>query len=293
MINPTVKQFQYFPLVTSFFDDENYQDVFDEYGPIIDSIFIRALGLIYENGYFLEIDSKRFAKKIYRSLKHQDGPSEAKVYEILTRMAECSLFDKELFKEGVMTSHGIQKRYCFMAGKRKIILENYLLLTKAEMVELNVLESNLENHKRKGKEIKGNKQKEKELDEIEINIDKGFYENYFEPSKWTKVLIDNDLISDSDLKIPNYNNLFRRVIDSYKVTDMAKAYSYLVRYLKHPSYKIDDMYAYIRHALIENTDWVSHEDERIAYFEQLSKDLEELKQQEIADQDEEDDNLPF
>lgn len=293
MINPTMKKFQYFPLLTSFFDDESYQDVFDEFGPIIDSIFIRALGLIYENGYFLEIDSKRFAKKIYRSLKHHDGPSETKVYEILTRMADCSLFDKKLFEEGVMTSHGIQKRYCFMTGKRKIVLEEYLLLTKAEMVELNVLESDLENHKRKGNKTKGNKQKEKELDEIEINIDKGFYENYFEPSKWTKVLIDNNLISDSDLKIPYYNNLFRNVIDSYKVTDMAKAYSYLVRYLKHPSYKIDDMYAYIRHALIENTDWVSHEDERIAYFEQLSKDLEELKQQEIADQDEEDDNLPF
>ena len=75
---------------------------------------------------------------------------------------------------------------------------------------------------------------------------------------------------------------------------MAKAYGYLVRFLLHPSYPITDKYSYIRHALINNTDWVSHEDERVAYFEQLSKELEELrKQQEIADEDLENDDLPF
>lgn len=139
------------------------------------------------------------------------------------------------------------------------------------------------------KESKVNKR-----DEFKINIDEDFYENYFEPTKWTKVLIDNKIISDSDLKIPYYNSLFKEVIDNYDVSDMAKAFGYLVQFLKHPSLPIFDMYAYIRHALINNTDWVSHEDERTAYFEQLSKELEEYrKQQEATDEDLNDDDLPF
>ena len=298
MINPTGKRFDYFPLTVDYYDDENYQDVFDEFGPIVDVIYIRALCLIYESGYFVKLDSKRFAKKIYRNLKHPDGPSEDKVFEILNRMAEHGLFDKELFEVGVFTSHGVQRRYCLMNGTFIKAIDEYSLLSKAELIELNALESDDENHKRKVNKTKTklNKTKlnETKRDEIEINIDEDFYENYFEPSKWTKVLIDNGIISDSDLMIPRYNDLFKTAIDSYKVTDMARAYSYLVRFLLHPSYPITDKYAYIRHALINNTDWVSHEDERIAYFEQLSKELEELrKQQEIADEDLENDDLPF
>lgn len=298
MINPTGKRFDYFPLTVDYFTDENYQDVFDEFGPIVDVIYIRALCLIYENGYFVKLDSKRFAKKIYRNLKHPEGPSEDKVFEILKRMAEYGLFDKELFEVGVFTSHGVQRRYCLMNGAYIKAISEYSLLSKAELIELNALESDDENHKRKVNKTKTKRNKTKpnetERDEIEINIDEDFYENYFEPTKWTKVLIENQIISDSDLNIPFYNDLFKRVIDSYKVTDMAHAYSYLVGYLKHPSYPITDMFAYVRHALINNTDWVSHEDERIAYFEQLSKDLEEYrKQQEAADEDLNDDDLPF
>ena len=164
---------------TNYFDDPNYQDVYDEFGPITDTIYIRALGIIYQNGYYFKTDLRAFAKQIYRSLKHKDAPSIDEIVTILKFMAENCLFDKELFDGGVITSHGIQLRFAMMATKTIKNLKEYLLLTKDELVKLKVLESENENHERKVKksEAKRSKVKKSKEDEVEINIDKDFYEN--------------------------------------------------------------------------------------------------------------------
>ena len=309
MARPRKNSFSYFSLDVDYYDDPAIQELFDEFGPIVELVYIRVLCLVFSgSGYYLKMNAAQLSKAIYRSLKGPHGPKYTLVESIIAHMAEYSLLDKTLLSSGVVSSHGIQMAYMNMSVKRRNRITEFSLLSEAEMVEFKVKEGEVfspetgvfapetgviapETHQSKEKKNKVNKSKS---DELKIKIDKDFYEDYFEPSKWTKVLIDNGIISDSDLKIPCYNALFKEVIDSYRVTDMAKAYGYLVRFLLHPSYPITDKYAYIRHALINNTDWVSHEDERIAYLEQLSKELEELrKQQEIADEDLENDDLPF
>ena len=311
MARPEKESFDYFSLDVDFYEDPRIQDLFDEYGGFAEIIYIRILCMVFSsNGYYAKMTAEQLAKKLYRSLKGKYCPTYSTVEKIIAHMADSNLVDKAMLSAGVVTSHGIQIAFMNMAirCKRRKKITEFSLLSEAEMVEFNIKDGEInseetrvimeetivnseEMHQSKVKKSKVNKSKS---DELKIKIDKDFYEDYFEPSKWTKVLIDNGIISDSDLKIPNFNALFKEVIESYNVADMAKAYGYLVRFLIHPSYPITDKYAYIRHALINNTDWVSHEDERIAYLEQLSKELEELrKQQEIADEDLENDDLPF
>ena len=310
MARPRKNSFSYFSLDVDYYDDPAIQELFDEFGPIVELVYIRVLCLVFSsNGYYLKMTAAQLSKVIYRSLKSPFGPKYTLVESIITHMAEYSLLDKTLLSSGVVTSHGIQIAFMNMSIRRRNQITEFSLLTEAEIVEFNARRADIsaaetgvivtetgviatEMQQSKVKEIKEKKSKK---DKLKMNLDIEFYENYFEPSKWTKVLIDNGLISDSDLKIPSYNALFKEVINSYKVTDMARAFGYLVAYLKHPSYRIDDMYAYIRHALINNTDWVSHEDERTAYFEQLSIQLEEYKRQQEteANKHHDDDDLPF
>ncbi len=304
------KGFDFFPLKVDYDEDPKIVELVDQFGPLAELIFIKILCIIYKEGYYTKRNKLELRNAIFRRLSGPHTPSLKVVDAIIDCMTQIGLIEKPMLDRSVVTSHGIQETYMNMAIRRRNKVVEFSLLSDAEMVEFGVRESEIDVTtsgdnvaasqdnvttstpiKSKVKESKVNKSKK---DELEINIDKDFYEEYFEPSKWTKVLIDNGIISSADLRIPNYNALFKEVIDSYKVTDMARAYGYLVHYLKHPSIPISDMYAYIRHALINNTDWVSHEDERIAYFEQLSEDLEEYrKQQEASDEDLNDDDLPF
>ena len=309
MARPEKESFDYFSLDVDYFKDPGVQELFDEFGPIAELIYIRVLCMVFSgNGYYLMMNAAQLSKALFRSLKCAYGPKYTLVESIVTHMAEYSLLDKTLLSSGVVSSHGIQIAFMNMAirCKRRKKITKFSLLSEAEMVEFNIKGSdviteetgiNSEITRVNSEEMQQSKVKESKVnkrDEFKINIDEDFYDNYFEPTKWTKVLIDNKIISDSDLKIPYYNSLFKEVIDNYDVSDMARAFGYLVQFLKHPSLPIFDMYAYIRHALINNTDWVSHEDERTAYFEQLSKELEEYrKQQEATDEELNDDDLPF
>ena len=312
MARPEKESFDYFSLDVDYFEDPRIQDLFDEYGGFAELIYIRILCIVFsDHGYYAALSEEQLTKKLFRSLKGRHSPSISTVKEMIAHMADSNLINKAMLSAGVVTSHGIQVAFMNMAirCKRRKKITKFSLLSAAEMVEFNIKERDIITeetrvnseetpvnsevmHQSKVKESKLNKSKN---DEFKINIDEEFYENYFEPTKWTKVLIDNGIISISDLNIPRYNSLFREVIDNYRVADMARAYGYLVQYLKHPSYEITDMYAYIRHALIHNTDWVSHEDERTAYFEQLSIQLEEYKRQHgiVSDEDLNDDDSPF
>ena len=305
MPRPEKIGFDYFSLDVDYYEDPNVQELFDEFGPIAELVYIRVLCLVFRsNGYYLKMTASQLAKSLYRSLKSQYGPKLSLVESIIAHMAEYSLLDKPLLDTGVVSSHGIQIAYMNMAVRRRKKVTEFSLLSKAEMTEFNAKESEVivtetgvnvtetpviaaESTQSK---VKERKVKKSSKDEEEINIDEEFYENYFEPSKWTRVLIDNRIISDSDLNIPKFNNLFKEVLNSYSSEDMARAFRYLVAYLKHPTVRIDDIYAYIRHALITNTDWVSHEDERIAYFEEMSKLLKEYNNK-LNDND--DSGLPF
>lgn len=220
-------------------------------------------------------------------------------------MAEVSLLDKDLLNSGVVTSHGIQMAFMKMATRRRKKITEFSLLSKAEMVEFGVLasqvnvtetgvivaETSVDDTGTEQSKVKERKVNESKEDEFKINNLTHKGESYFIPSCWTKVLIDRGVITPNDLKIPDYNALFDKVLDDYDQGDMVRALNYILDYLKHPSKRIDDLYAFIRHSLINNTDWVSHEDDRIAYFERISRELEELRALEEDDLD--DDDLPF
>lgn len=307
MSRPEKIGFDYFSLDVDYYTDPNVQELFDEFGPIAELIYIRVLCLVFSSsGYYAKMTAAQLAKTIYRSLKSPYGPKLSLVESIITHMAEYSLLDKPLLSSGVVSSHGIQMAYMNMAIRRRKKIAEFSLLSEAEMVEFKVKESEVIETETgvnvtktqviatemQQSKVKESKEKKSKKDELKINIDEEFFENYFEPSKWTKVLIDNSIISDSDLKIPKFNNLFKQVLKNYNVSDMAKAYGYLVAYLKRPSVRIDDLYAYVRHALIVNTEWVSTEDDRLAHFMELSKQLEEYNRQ-LANNNDDDSGMPF
>ena len=307
MARPEKIGFDYFSLDVDYYNDPNVQELFDEFGPIAELIYIRVLCLVFSgNGYYLKMTATQLAKTLYRSLKSPYGPKLSLVESIITHMAEYSLLDKPLLSAGVVSSHGIQIAFMNMAIRRRKKITEFSLLSEAEMVEfttkesevivtetgVNVTKTPVIAAETQQSKVKKSKVNESEKDKLKINIDEEFYENYFEPSKWTKVLIDNNIVSNSDLNIPKYNNLFKQVLNSYNAQDMARAFGYLVAYLKNPSERIDDYYAYIRHALINNTDWVSKEDERLERFRKLSIELEEYNKS-LAENNDDDSGLPF
>lgn len=130
----------FFPFDVDFFEDEKIQYVSSRFGIKGEVCAIRLLTRIYRNGYFLKWDAdatRLFAKVAGKEFS--PGLVNAVVHELLKR----GFFDQSLFESfGILTSHGIQKRYFKACARRQEVHveKDFLLVNPRDFKNLRITE---------------------------------------------------------------------------------------------------------------------------------------------------------
>ena len=119
---------RYFPKDVDYYMDDRIMDLLDAYGPLGQTIYDVMLTMVYREGYYLEMAPDRLARQIIRWIGSQWVESREKVVEVLGFIAEVGLVDKALYRQGVITSAAIQRRYDEVAARRKTDRSKYWLL---------------------------------------------------------------------------------------------------------------------------------------------------------------------
>ena len=119
---------RYFPKDVDYYMDDRIMDLLDAYGPLGQTVYDVMLTMVYREGYYLEMSPDRLARQIIRWIGSQWVESREKVVEVLGFIAEVGLVDKALYRQGIITSAAIQRRYDEVAARRKTDRSKYWLL---------------------------------------------------------------------------------------------------------------------------------------------------------------------
>ena len=119
---------RYFPKDVDYYMDDRIMDLLDAYGPLGQTVYDVMLTMVYREGYYLEMAPDRLARQIIRWIGSQWVESREKVVEVLGFIAEVGLIDEPLYRQGVITSAAIQRRYDEVAARRKTDRSKYWLL---------------------------------------------------------------------------------------------------------------------------------------------------------------------
>ena len=119
---------RYFPKDVDYYMDDRIMDLLDAYGPLGQTVYDVMLTMVYREGYYLEMAPDRLARQIIRWIGSQWVESREKVVEVLGFIAEVGLVDKALYRQGIITSAAIQRRYDEVAARRKTDRSKYWLL---------------------------------------------------------------------------------------------------------------------------------------------------------------------
>ncbi len=119
---------RYFPKDVDYYMDDRIMDLLDAFGPLGQTVYDVMLTMVYREGYYLEMAPDRLARQIIRWIGSQWVESREKVVEVLGFIAEVGLIDEPLYRQGVITSAAIQRRYDEVAARRKTDRSKYWLL---------------------------------------------------------------------------------------------------------------------------------------------------------------------
>ena len=119
---------RYFPKDVDYYMDDRIMDLLDAYGPLGQTVYDVMLTMVYREGYYLEMAPDRLARQIIRWIGSQWVESREKVVEVLGFIAEVGLVHKALYRQGIITSAAIQRRYDEVAARRKTDRSKYWLL---------------------------------------------------------------------------------------------------------------------------------------------------------------------
>ena len=128
LARPKKTGLDYFPRDVDIWDDCKIMDLVDHYGPRGFCIYDVILSEVYRNGYFLEIKPDRLAMMIIRKVGVAWLKNKNFVLQVIHYCAELGLIDNALLSRNVITSAGIQKRYCVITARNKVDKSKYWLL---------------------------------------------------------------------------------------------------------------------------------------------------------------------
>ncbi len=260
MARPIKKGLSYFPLDVGVFKDKRITKIERKFGVYGSSIFLRILTMVYEHGYYLEMTEE----DLITELIYQIGVgkiSYQRVRNVILMCCELGILDESLFRQGVITSDGIQKQFIRVAKRRKEVdISKYWLLDSATMEELGVLLS-MEKNEEKGVNVNNNsvnvdinkQSKSKRKRDKKIKEDKSIY-GFPKMHFLTKLLIQRNYIEEIDADIMKYNDLFESVIDEYSYENVLSGVNYIISYSKNPNPPIDDKFNFMKVSLITNLD---------------------------------------
>ena len=130
---------RYFPKDVDYYMDDRIMDLLDAFGPLGQTVYDVMLTMVYREGYYLEMSPDRLARQIIRWIGSQWVESREKVVEVLGFIAEVGLVDKALYRQGVITSAAIQRRYDEVAARRKTDRSKYWLLEAEPAAEMETI----------------------------------------------------------------------------------------------------------------------------------------------------------
>lgn len=120
------KGLEYFPMDIDMFQDIRIRKLIKYQGGAAVSVYTLLLCLIYKDGYYMRWDNE-----LPFILSEVTGLEENHISEVIKCCLSIGLFDKTLYdKEKVLTSRGIQQRYCIIKrlNKRLARIDEYKLL---------------------------------------------------------------------------------------------------------------------------------------------------------------------
>lgn len=121
---------EYFPFDIDFFQDIRIRKLIKRQGGKAVTVYALLLCIIYKNGYYMQWDDE-----LPFIGSEMSGFEEAYVSEVIKTCLTLGLFDKNLFDtENVLTSKGIQVRYCNIQrlNKRMSRIDKYSLLDEPQ-----------------------------------------------------------------------------------------------------------------------------------------------------------------
>lgn len=280
MARPIKKGLSYFPLDVGVFKDKRITKIERKFGVYGSSIFLRILTMVYEHGYYLEMTEE----DLITELIYQIGVgkiSYQRVRNVILMCCELGILDEPLFRQGVITSDGIQKQFIRVAKRRKEVdISKYWLLDSATMEEIGVLLS-MEKNEEKGVNVNNNlvnvdiktQSKSKRKRDKKIKEDKSIY-GFPKMHFLTKLLIQRKYIEEIDANIMKYNGLFETAIDEYSYENVLSGVNYIISYARNPNPPIDDKFNFMKVSLITNLDrFRSLENRRGETFEDWFKNI--------------------
>ena len=133
------KGLRYFPKDVDYYMDDRIMDLLDAFGPLGQTVYDVMLTMVYREGYYLEMSPDRLARQIIRWIGSRWVESREKVVEVLGFIAEVGLIDEPLYRQGVITSAAIQRRYDEVAARRKTDRSKYWLLEAEPAAETEII----------------------------------------------------------------------------------------------------------------------------------------------------------
>jgi|SRR5690625_2530905 len=256
MARPYKQGLDYFPLDVSFFRDSKIRRLQASAGPLAVYLYVKILTLVYENGYYIELDIHRLAEDIQIDITRWTKVENVK--RLINACVDCGLLDSQLASQGVITSVAIQKQFLASTTRRKRVdTSKYWLLEETHeyheasfntskmavisdelIVNVDNNEVNVDTNKQ------SQSQSQSKRDKL-INLDKGVYG---EPKLHfiTNVLIKNKYIGNNDLLIGKFNLLVEDLINRYGFNEVLTVTDYIVMYSKKSHINIENPYDYYK-----------------------------------------------
>lgn len=251
MARPAKKGLDYYPSDTNRRNDFKIMDLLNQYGPLGYTIYDFCLQYVYENGYFLDVPLQQVCLTLCRDIGAKWIKNKNLVGQVIDYCADIGLFDKDLLRQNVMTSVGIQRRYDSVTVRNKVDKSEFWLLGKenceaalinapkngVSATETKVIATETEVSATHMTQIKVNKIKEKE--------------------KKTDVFISLLLKDESDYQVTfsqlnNLKNIYTLIDVENELVKMSKYFEL------HPDNRksLDDIKSYIDRWLLKRSDEV-------------------------------------
>ena len=226
MGNKVKKGLDYFPLYTDFFKNPKIEDLSSKYSAWGSAVYIAVLCLVYHNGYYEKFASpeslSRYIAKELSADRDQLRHTISRVTEVINYLIETGMLDGSLFEENILTSRSIQEQYknCVSSMKRKVQLEEYLLIPLSESTSKNGINAEeMTINTEETPQIKGKEKKEKEI------------KKRVRPRKKAYGEFKNVLLTDEELEKLRAEH-----------SDADEAIEFLSRYIERKGYKSKSHY---------------------------------------------------
>ncbi len=251
MARPAKKGLDYYPSDTNRRNDFKIMDLLNQYGPLGYTIYDFCLQYVYENGYFLDVPLQQVCLTLCRDIGAKWIKNKNLVGQVIDYCADIGLFDKDLLRQNVMTSVGIQRRYDSVTVRNKVDKSEFWLLGKENC------DAALINAPKNGVSVTETKIIATETEVSATNMPQIKVNKIKEKEKKTDVFISLLLKDESDYQVTfsqlnNLKNIYTLIDVENELVKMSKYFEL------HPDNRksLDDIKSYIDRWLLKRSDEV-------------------------------------